>query len=212
MQDTESIYTVVQQQICKRFGKEFTWELKAKMMGRKALPAAEALIEELQLQGRISAEEFVKEREQLLHNKFPHCQLMPGAQRLIEHLKKHKIPICVATSSHARHTELKTSKHRGLFSSFDHILTGDVVANGKPAPDIFLVAAKQWNPAPQPAQCLVFEDAPLGVEAGLAAGMQVVMVPDPNLKYPENLQPTQVLRSLQDFDPERFGLPGYAPE
>jgi (DL)-glycerol-3-phosphatase len=120
---------------------EFTWELKAKMMGRKALPAAQALIDELQLHGQITAEEFVKEREQMLHDLFPECDVMPGSARLIRHLKDSGVPMCVATSSHRRHFDLKSSKHGALFELFDHIVSGDMVTLGKPSPDIFQAAA-----------------------------------------------------------------------
>ena len=48
---------------------------------------------------------------------------------------------------------------------------GDMIENGKPAPDIFLHAAKGFEPGPEPATCLVFEDGPNGVKAGKAAGM-----------------------------------------
>ena len=207
MQDTEGLYTRVQQDICARFGKEFTWELKAKMMGRKALPAAQALIDELQLHGQLSAEDFVKEREEKLHALFPSCELMPGAQRLVEGLQRRGVPIAVATSSHRRHFELKTQRHGDFFALFDHVITGDAVENGKPAPDIFQVAAARWSPEPRASACLVFEDAPIGVEAALAAGMRVVMVPDAKLDRATTAAATEVLASLEDFDPGKYGLP-----
>ena len=61
-------------------------------------------------------------------------------------------------------------------------------------------------------QCLVFEDAPNGAEAGLAAGMPTIWIPDTNIdKTKETLDQrvTQVLRSLEEFNPELYGLPPY---
>lgn len=58
-------------------------------------------------------------------------------------------------------------------------------------------------------QCLVFEDAPNGLEAGLLAGMQVVMIPDPHVPEEQTKGANLVLKSLEDFQPELFCLPPF---
>jgi (DL)-glycerol-3-phosphatase len=118
-----------------------------------------------------------------------------------------QVPICVATSSHRRHFDLKTQKHGAFFAQFDHIITGDNVEHGKPAPDIFQKAAEGWSEAPQPEACLVFEDAPTGVAAAKAAGMLCVMVPDPNFERSATKDADFVLSSLHEVDLQAFGLP-----
>lgn len=87
-----------------------------------------------------------------------------------------KMPLAVASGG-SRYVVEKTLRLLGCSDWFDEVVTADDVANGKPAPDIFLKAAELLGVAP--GKCLVIEDAPPGVAAALAAGMQVITVPMP---------------------------------
>ncbi|XP_031481889.1 (DL)-glycerol-3-phosphatase 2 isoform X1 [Nymphaea colorata] len=212
--DTEKFYTIVQEKILSKYGKSFDWSVKAKMMGKKALDAAMVLIHEYSLEGVLSPENFIKEREEMLLTLFPDCEFLPGAKHLINHLHANGIPMCVATSSHRRHFNLKTTNHGEIFAMMHHIVVGDdpEITHGKPSPDIFLVAAKRFqdqDDPPVPETVLVFEDAPVGVTAAKSAGMSVVMVPDPALDIGLQNEADQVLTSLLDFQPSDWGLPPF---
>ena len=101
--------------------------------------------------------------------------LKPHAIELASRLKTLGVPRAVATSTVSGLARLKLERG-GLLPLMDVLVCGDEVVNGKPAPDIFLLAARRLRTAP--ADCLVFEDSPAGVRAALAAGMRVIQVPD----------------------------------
>jgi len=84
-----------------------------------------------------------------------------------------KIPMAVASSGMG-HIVRQTLTYTGLISLFDAVVTADDVVNGKPAPDIFLLAADRLNAAP--ADCIVYEDGDPGLEAAHRAGMRAVDV------------------------------------
>lgn len=141
--------------------------------------------------------------------------MMPGAERIIKHLSSKQVPIAIATGAAQTAFERKTG-HLGdiLRKPFSHhVYAGSdpEVKCGKPKPDVFLVAAKRFKTPPKDMQnVLVFEDAINGVKAALAAGMQVILVPDPRLDLSQiQVKPTQILSSLDKFQPELYSLPPF---
>jgi len=95
-----------------------------------------------------------------------------GAAGVLEKLSADGIPYCVASSG--SHERIRVG-HRttGLDRWFDdeHIFSSQDVGRGKPAPDLFLYAAERMGVTPD--KCVVVEDSPLGVQAAVAAGMDV---------------------------------------
>ena len=107
-------------------------------------------------------------RNALLHEF--ETSLMPtnGIKEVLANLAT---PSCIATSSSPARTEKALSVVK-LSHYFDEVFTSSEVKNGKPAPDLFLHAAKKMGVSP--AHCLVIEDSIAGVSAALAANMQVL--------------------------------------
>ncbi|KAF8647150.1 hypothetical protein AX16_006981 [Volvariella volvacea WC 439] len=229
MLDSERIYTLVTNEILAPFGKEMTWDIKAGLMGKPERQAAEHLLSHFP-DIPLSLETYLVERNILQDKLWPTVPVLPGVRKLVHHLKAHNIPIAVATGSRRRNFDLKTQNQQELFACFDgKVVCGDDVQyamKGKPEPDVFLVAARELlgrdvgfsGLQPTDVQVLersrglVFEDALPGMQAGKRAGMNVVWVPDSNLlsvEYNGEEKPDQVLKSLEDFVPEEWGLPPY---
>lgn len=98
-----------------------------------------------------------------------------GALEILTELRDRRIPTAVATSSRRAHAEHHLT-HAGLIGFFQTLVTRNDVANPKPHPEPYLLAAKRLGI--DPAACLALEDSHTGVRAAHAAGMHTVMVPD----------------------------------
>ena len=96
---------------------------------------------------------------------------MPGIGAALELLRGRGVPVCVATSSSPPRAA-RSLAIAGLSDAFAQVFTASQVRHGKPAPDLFLLAARTMKA--RPARCLVIEDALPGLEAAQAAGMTAV--------------------------------------
>ena len=125
-----------------------------------------------------SAEEMMEERAKRVRALFEESGLgaTKGVKELLEEAKKRKIGLAVASSTE-RPLILWILEHIGLSSFFDAIVSGEEVAHSKPAPDVFLEAARVLGVLPK--DCLVVEDSKNGVTAGKAAGMVVLGYQNP---------------------------------
>ena len=100
-------------------------------------------------------------------------ELFPNTELILSHLESNNIPLALATSSRQRKMR-RIMNDTGLAHFFQIMVTGEEIVHGKPAPDIFLLAAKRLNI--DPSSCLVVEDAVNGVIAAKAAGMKCIAV------------------------------------
>lgn len=208
--DTEKLYSQSIQTVLHRFNKTYDWEMNVSLMGMHHMDVCTRIVENYNLP--LTPEEYSKlqraENEKILSK----AEFKPGAERLMRHLHVNNVPICLATSSAEDMVQLKIANHREVFNLLSHRVcasTDPEVKEGKPAPDIFLIAASRFPDKPEPQQCLVFEDSPNGVIAACRACMQVVMVPDERISTEQSCLATLRLKSLLDFKPEMFGLPPF---
>ncbi|MGA7193771.1 MAG: HAD-IA family hydrolase [Anaerolineales bacterium] len=111
-------------------------------------------------------------------NEIERSPILPGVTDIIADAKRRHMKLAIASSS--PHSWVDTHLNRlGLIQQFDKIICGDDVGRGrtKPNPDLFLKALEQLNVKAN--EAIIFEDSPNGVEAANAAGIAVVLAPNP---------------------------------
>lgn len=173
-----------------RFGIPLPEGLQADIEGMSFSETAVYFKERFELPGTV--EEIKKEWNQMAWDKYTHqVPLKPGAAEFIKNCQKCNIRLGIA-SSNSRELIENVLKVHGVFDFFDAIVTGCDVEKGKPAPDVYLEAARQCSVRPE--RCLVFEDIVAGILAGKAAGMKVCAVEDEYSVYQEKEK-----RELADY-------------
>lgn len=172
--DTESISRMAWLRAANEFGFEIPESLYEKIVGYSVSDARKEI--STLTDGRIDMGRYM-ERSAAIYNSEMQSngiRVMPGVPELLEFLRQYELKCAIATSTIHEHAEWKLNKS-GLLGEINDVITGDRVANGKPAPDIFLIAAEQIGVEPD--ECVVIEDAHAGVIGAKAAGMVPIMVP-----------------------------------
>lgn len=201
--DTEPLYTLAAERIVARFGKVFDVGIKRQIMGGGPLAGARFVVEHLGLP--LTPEQYLAEREAILREACKTARPMPGAVALVEALHARGIPLAIGTSSERELCEIKLAAQP--FGALFHSVTcsdDPGVASAKPAPDIFLAAARSLGAAPE--RCLVFEDTPKGVAAARAAQMMAIAVIDPMMRGEDFSGALRVVSSLEEIGLVDLGL------
>jgi 16S rRNA pseudouridine516 synthase len=123
-----------------------------------------------------TVEEIKKDWNNLARQKYEtEVPLKEGAINILDYAKENHIKLGIASSNSRELIEVVLKSHN-IHSYFDTIVTSCEAKKGKPAPDVYLMAAKNLNIENE--KCLVFEDVPAGIKAGLAANMRVCAIED----------------------------------
>ncbi|XP_063701325.1 pseudouridine-5'-phosphatase-like [Culicoides brevitarsis] len=207
--DSESVYTTIHEDICRKYGATLPFATRVKLFGTEEQKACAIVVADCNLP--CTPAEFYADFQKLSKERLAHCAVFAGVQKLITHCLANDIPIAIGSGSSSESIALKIQNYQDLIGQFHHMVTGTdpEVEKGKPAPDVFLITAKRFEPPIDPKDCLVLEDSANGVKSAKNAGMQCVMIPDPKLPKEFCTEADLVLESLEDFKPEEFGLPAY---
>ena len=157
-------------------------------------------------------EKYGKEKEALYRKRClldkENFKLAPGAVEFLDFLKKHNIPRTIATMSEWANVEFYIKEFNlSEWFDIDKIVYSDGKIPGKPAPDIFLIAAEKLNLPPE--DCLVFEDAIAGINAAKAAGIGKIIAVDSiePLEFYKNIDGLSgIIKNFDEVDRNIFAL------
>ena len=169
--DNHRYHTQAWQQFATRYGHTITPEQYARFInGRVAADSMPYVIRRPLLTEELLA--LTEEKEVIYRDLYaPHLAPAAGLVDFLADLTAHNVPMAVGTSAPVSNIAF-TLDGTGIGTCFAAVVDASMIRNGKPDPEIYLTAAYQLGVAP--AQCVVFEDAFSGLEAGLRAGMTVV--------------------------------------
>jgi HAD superfamily hydrolase (TIGR01509 family) len=172
--NSEDVYEQVDMEVLRRRGQAFAPALREQMMGRPAAESVRIMIEHHALTESIDvldAERTVLFDQMIIES----VGTMPGFTMLLDALDAAGLPAAIATSGTPAYAAKVLARLR-IAPRFRFVLTAADILHGKPAPDVYQLAARKLELSPQ--QTMVLEDSGNGCQAGVAAGAFTVAVPN----------------------------------
>lgn len=166
------LWAAAEETLLRALGAQRSEELAARYKGMNALDVTRVIHEALHPPLPLAKCQKIM-RDALIAAFSADLRPMPGAVELVRRVRG-RWPMAVASGSPPPAIE-RALTALGIRDRFDHIISSESVARGKPHPDVFLAAAAALGVPPP--QCLVLEDSLIGVHAARAAGMRVFAVP-----------------------------------
>lgn len=203
--DTQRCVPIVLKEFLAKYGKVMDPEKEIKRVGQVHKVSAAGIVADYDLP--LTPEEYSDVIMKMYKKRWSDVKSLPGANRLIRHLDKHGIPFAIASNSLKKNILSKISYQQDWKELFRVIVGADEVKEGKPSPDMFLLAAKRLGV--DASHCLVIEDSMVGVKASKSAKMEVVAVPSVITQIDEYSIANCVIHSLLEFQPELWGLPSF---
>lgn len=195
--NSEDLYLKANRTYFSQFGFEFSEQLHKQGTGKKFAEWIKT-VTDIDIDGETIMAERNKVYFELAKDEL---HLLEGAVDILKYAKSHG-KTAMVTSSNKDYVNF-VFEHTYIADYFEVVITGDQVHKGKPDPEGYLSAARLLEV--EPSTCIVFEDAPNGVEAGKNAGMKVVAVPSPYVKGDSIFNTVDLLLdSLKDY-PEHAG-------
>ena len=185
--DTEEQYSVIWGQIGKEFRPDVP-DLHNAIKGNTLVRILERFFPDPAVQ------EVVKKRLDVYESNMNY-NFFPGAKEFILDIKKHGVKCAIVTSSDQKKMQHLKDKNPDLLSLFDKVLTSENFAASKPDPDCYIKAAAAFG-LPK-GQCIVFEDAFSGLQAGMSAGIYTIGIASYNSREDIQDKCNKVLDSFQ---------------
>jgi HAD superfamily hydrolase (TIGR01509 family) len=201
--ETEEIWDEVRGRYVLEHGGRYDAAAQRAMMGMSSPEWSRFLSEELGVPG--SPEEISADIVRLLEARYrERLPLVPGAPEAIRRLAA-RWPLGLASSSNRPLIDAALELS-GLAPFFRATVSSEEVAHGKPAPDVYLEAARRLGV--DPAACAAVEDSHNGIRSAKAAGMRVLAIPNPSYPPDEEAlaEADVVLPSIDELTPEAVGM------